>query len=331
MSKQSELLTIGSNATVALGDLSIHPLLTDAPRLEKKDPRYLAMKASWEESVIPPILVTPTNEIVDGRHRYWFALEQGMDSIPVLVVNPEQVPSIILGALGGRNHLSKAQMAYLAAPLLDAALEQCRTRRLAIIQSGGKTKLPPIESHEDLAERVGVAATYLKQAVRIHEAFVNETRWDFSNPPADAAALLLDKPIDTEITAGGRKKRKLTFREYFEPRILDGEDPMSLGDVLKGISYFLSNGPKLAAGKPPVRNSHLHMFVASWRDMAKTAKRWEKLSDEDRDEAGSLLEKTLKKWPAGLLDYLAARARAELRDRSKIRSKAPPIPLITDH
>jgi hypothetical protein len=313
--------------TVALGDLSIHPLLTDAPRLAKKDPRYLGMKSSWEESgVIPPILVTPDLEIVDGRHRYWFAQDQNMETVTALVIDPNQVPSIILGAIGGRNHLSKAQMAYLAAPLLAAALEQCRERRLRVLKSGGKTKLPEIATPEELAERIGVNPEYLRQAAKIHEAFANETTWDFSNPPAEAAALLLDNPNDPEITAGGRKKRKLTFRAYFEPRILDAEHPLSLGDVLKGIGYFLSGAPEKTAGKAPTRNSHLHMFVAGFKNFAKTAIRWDKLSPEDKDAADLTVEKALKKMPAELLENLALRARKELQQRTKIETASDASP-----
>ena len=112
--------------TVRVDALKVHPLLEDAPRLPKKDPRYTAMKASWEESgVIPSIFVTPDNEIVDGRHRYWFAQENGIEELHAQVVDPSQVPSIILGALSGRNHATKAQLAYLASPALAAAFEAC--------------------------------------------------------------------------------------------------------------------------------------------------------------------------------------------------------------
>ena len=142
-----------ASGPVNVADLSIHPILHDAPHLAKKDPRYLAMKASWEESgVIPTILITPSGQIVDGRHRYWFAKDQGAELIDAKVIAPNQVPRIIVGALSGRNHGTKSQIAYLSAPALQAAFEQARTRRELIQKSGGKAKLPPVESAEDLGD-----------------------------------------------------------------------------------------------------------------------------------------------------------------------------------
>lgn len=305
--------------TVRVDALKVHPLLEDAPRLPKKDPRYTAMKASWEESgVIPSIFVTPDNEIVDGRHRYWFAQENGIEELHAQVVDPSQVPSIILGALSGRNHATKAQLAYLASPALAAAFEAARERRAKIVESGGKARLPPVANADELAERLGVSETYLKQAQRIHEAFSNETLFDFANPPAAAASLIFDSPeeiAEYTTTPGGRKKRKLTLRGFFEPKILDPENPLSLGDVLKGIGYFLNGAAEKSSGKAPTRNSHLHVFTSSWKMMSKSAPRWGKISPEDRDAAARDIEKGLAKFPEGLLEFMRVKIAAQLRAR----------------
>lgn len=312
---------------VSVADLTIHPILQDAPHLAKKDPRYLAMKASWEESgVVPTILITPSGEIVDGRHRYWFAKEQGAQEIDAKVIDPTQVPSIIVGALSGRNHGTKSQIAYLSAPALQAAFEQARARRELIQKSGGRAKLPPVESAEDLAERLGINETYLKQAQRIHEAFANETKFDFNNPPAAAVGLLFDTPeeIAEYQTPGGRKKRSLTLRAYLEPRILAAENPLSLGDCLKAIGYFINGGPEKSAGQPPKRNSHLHVLDSGWKTLAKAAPRWEKLSAVDREEAEKSLAKALAKFPRGLLVILGATLRSTLSKASPENLPAGP-------
>jgi hypothetical protein len=315
---------------VPVAALRVHPLLEHAPRLAAKDPRYLAMRASWRESgVRPTIYITPSGEIVDGRHRYWDALDEADDEMAAIVVDPANVASIILGAVTGRNHTTKAVQAYLCQPIIAPALEQARARRAAMLDAGLKKKLPPIETVEDLAERLGISETYLKQADRIHAAFQNETKFDFNNPPAAAASLVFDTPeeiAEFKTSAGGRKKRSLTLRQYFEPRILDDENPMPLAQVLTGIGYFLNGAPEKTAGKPPKRNSHLHVVISGWSLLAKSAPRWKKLTGDDLESATKAIEKTFQKLPGDLLKMLLATAKRELRRRTSSEEPAGTSP-----
>lgn len=311
---------------VPVAALRVHPLLEHAPRLGPKDPRYLAMRASWRESgVRPTIFITPTGEIADGRHRYWDALDEGDEEMAAIVVDPENVASIILGAVTGRAHTTKAVQAYLCQPIIAPALEQARARRAAMMDAGLKKKLPPVETVEDLAERLGISETYLKQADRIHQAFANETRFDFNNPPAAAASLIFDTPeeiAEFKTTPGGRKKRSMTLRQYFEPRILDDENPMPLAQVLTGIGYFLNGAPEKSAGKAPKRNSHLHVFTSSWSLLSKSAPRWDKLDADDQAIAMNAVDKAFKKVPTVMLDMMAETAKRELRARKTAHRSA---------
>lgn len=283
-----------------IGEFSIHPAIASDPRLSTKDPRYLAMQTAWEEQDgCPPVYATKDGQIVDGRHRFWWLQKIEADEVPWIEVGEDEVPQVILGALQGRNHITKSQRAYLAAPKLDGAFKAAHDRRLAILQSGGRCKLPPIPNVESLAERLGISETLLKQARRIHEAFAsNTTRMDFSGD-------------------GGGKK-KLTLREYFEPRILDADEPMGLGVALAGIGGKISpSSAGSGARSVAARNSHLARTVHWWKAARTTGDRWQKLKPEERDTVCDFIRESVGRWPDDLVEVVAAAARAAKRAKAK--------------
>lgn len=261
----------------ALAELTIHPAIAEDPRLAPKDPRYLAMQAAWDDQGgCPPIYATAGGQIVDGRHRYWWLQKIEADEAPVIEVTEDEVPTVILGALAGRNHTTKGQRAYLAVPKLDAAFKAAQDRRVAILNSGGKAKLPVIPTPDDLAERLGVGRELLYQAKRLHEVF-----------------------------AEGKEGKAL--RKEWEPKILDGEEPLGLGAALQGIGGQRSTK---GAPKKPARNSALRNFIVGWKNLSKPAAHWEKWDDETRELAVDGLRDAVAKLPEPVLDAVAAAVRA---------------------
>ena len=162
------------------------------------------MQNAWRESgVLPPILVTPDGQIVDGRHRFWFAQKEELEEAPCVEVTEEEVPMVILQGLAGRNHVTKGQRAYLAAPRLEQAFEAAQQRRIQV-PNRREGKAPGNPHRRRTRRTFGIGRDLLFQARR-------------STPP------LLTK----------RQARR--FRKEWEPRILDAEEPVGLGAVLQGI------------------------------------------------------------------------------------------------
>lgn len=256
-----------------LSELSIHPRIANMPRLAKGDPRYRAMKSAWIESgIVPPIYVTKDGQIADGRHRFWFAQDMQLDDVSVIEVTEDEVPMVVLNGLAGRNHQTKGQRAYFAIPYLQGALDAARSRRLAILASKGKAKLPPVDTMEALAEQIGISDDTMRQASKIHQAFEADPK----------------------------------LRKEWEPKILDPEEPMGLGFVCAGIG-----GQKKTKGdkRKPKRNSALSNFAAAWKNLTKPAKSWEKWTEEDKETAVEAISTAVAKLPDELLEEVAAAIR----------------------
>lgn len=259
-----------------LKELTIHPAIADDPRMAPKDPRYVAMKTAWtEQGGCPPIYVTATGAIVDGRHRYWWLVDSGEDTAPCIEVSEDEVFTIILGAIAGRNHQTQGQRAYFAAAKLGPALEAAKARRDEQLRTGGKVKLAPLPTADEFAEQLHLGRNLLFQARRLHELF-----------------------------ADGKAGAKL--RKEWEPKILDAEDPMGLGAAIAGIAGAAATKGK---GKPD-RNSALNNWEAGWKNLVNPAKHFARWDDEQRDYAAESLRKTLTKLPAEVLELVIASARA---------------------
>lgn len=267
-----------------LAELTIHAAIADDVRLDKRDPRYLAMKAAWRESgTFPPLYVTAEKEIVDGRHRYWFAKEEGHDTVQCVEVPAEEVPLIVLQGLVGKNHLTRGQRAYLATPKLAGAFQAAIDQRIAYLNSGGKTRTDAAASVEALAEQLGVSDELLRQARKLHELF-----------------------------AEGKEGKAL--RKEWEPKILDGEEPLGLGAALQGIGGQRSTK---GAPKKPARNSALRNFIVGWKNLSKPAAHWEKWDDETRELAVDGLRDAVAKLPEPVLEAVVAAVRVARKERAK--------------
>jgi len=138
-----------------------------------------ALHASLEEHGIrEPVPVTFMAEKVkgklrrwvrgwDGRHRTNWALAKGLKTIPVRIVTEEQGRALLEATVIGRRHWTKGQRAWLAVCLHPEVTGNTRATRKTSHSVGSVQ----IQSVGDLAERYGVSAPLIDQAVKIHRLF----------------------------------------------------------------------------------------------------------------------------------------------------------------
>lgn len=248
---------------------------------------------------IPPLMVTPQNQIIDGERRWLAAKQLGWDELPVMRKPESEAAVIIVDSLMGQKHLSKGAKIYLVVPFLEDFVASAENRRISNLRRGTKTiekalKFPMSTERttekgwDAIAERLGCGRTLLYQALQIRRLFEKsgEHKFDFQRGP------------------------ERTLREHFEPQILDGESPMGLGEVLKGCGWFVDeNGrPKQQAG-PPERNSYLHYFQSAWGNFSRQFDRWEKLKAAERERALQLVSEGMTEWPVEVLEVVGERAR----------------------
>lgn len=256
-------------------ELAIHKAIAGMPRLDPEDPRYDAMRGAWMESgILPPLYVTAAGKIVDGRHRWWFAKDMRLAEVPVIEVDEDEVATVVMAGISGRNHLSKGQRAYLSFPYLQDAWEAAQRRRIEALKAGSNTGAlsTKVASLEELAERLGCGRDLMFQAKRLHELF--------GKIPA--------------------------LKDTWEPRILHPEEPVGLGAAIAGIA-----GQNASKGKPrpPARNSALRNFTVGWENLIRPASHWDRWNEEERELAVHTIRETLGKIPTPALDAIAAAVR----------------------
>lgn len=263
-----------------------------------------------------PLIVTapegryPGNEIVDGQSRWVASKQLGWDEVRIERCAEEEAAAIILENLMGQHHYTKGARVYLAIPNMAEFVQSAETRRLRNLKQGvlpgrgTKTmekalKFPKssegssgaLESVEGVCERLGCGPNLYFQAVRIRRLFdkSGEHKFEFQD---------------------GTEK---TLKRHFEPKILDPEQPMGLGEVLKGCGWFVDeNGnPKKQAG-PPERNSYLHYFQSAWGNFNKQFDRWEKLGLAGRAKAMELVTEGVSEWPAEVIETVVAAGKKSL-------------------
>jgi hypothetical protein len=244
---------------------------------------------------IPPIVVTPLGEIMDGERRWLAARQLQWDRIGVIRRPETEAASIIVDSLMGQRHLTKGAKIYLILPLLEDFVESAERRRLANLKQGTKTIEKALifpkstertsgKGWDDLAERFGVGRTLFFQALQVRRLFTLTASHKF------------------EFQDG----RQRTLKDHFEPQLLDAESPMGLGEILKGCGWFVDeNGNPKKQLPPPDRNSHLHYFEHAWGNFSKQWERWEKLKTTERARALEIMTAGVREWPGEVREELA--------------------------
>ena len=266
-----------------VAELSIHPAIADDPRMEPDHPEYKAMKAAWREcpDQIPVLSVTPSGAIVDGRHRWWFAQDEGIETLHCEEVEESAVQQVILTALKGRNNkITPGQVAYLAYPRVKPAHKAAVNARCLRLQSGGKSPSGGAPTVKDMVAQLGIGLEVFYQAEKIHGLF----------------------------------ERNPSLRKKWEPKIFDAKEPLGLGSVLQGIG-----GAEATQGKPkvkPRRNSAVWNFCVSWRNLKKFGRNCDKWSQEDLNQAEEAMKKNFVEYPTQMLDLISASLKAARKKKA---------------
>lgn len=254
-------------------DLKLHPLLKKQPgEWEDDDPRFIALVEDIRQRGIDqPIIVTKDMLVADGRHRLRGAKRLQIETIPCKICADDEVPAVILHSLLQRRHYTKGQLAYLLARTIDEAFVEAQKRQLAGLKHGDtapvRNSVSKALTPEEWATQIGVSVQYLRQAKRIHEFFADDKKRKFNDE--------------------GKKAVTATLREFFEPKILDADEPHGLGAVIAGISSVLDaekKGKPHKGGKPAETDRQLELFNKVVSDELNRWEYWQKFDDETKAE-----------------------------------------------
>ena len=296
-------------------ELRLHPLLKALPEPVRDSDEWTAfvdaMDAGGPEAV-EPLVITREGLVMSGGRRLRAAKQLQWDSIPARVRPEWEAPLIIVESLRHTRSLTKGAKVFLSLPMLAQYQAAAETRRVECLKQGRKilqnAQFPPFpfsrgerhgwEAAEQLGQLFRASHATVERAVQIRKAFESEALKDHKFVFQDGA--------------------EMTLREYFEPKILDVEDPMGLGEVIKGIGWFTQNGEPVEH-TPPARNSHLFYFERATRTWAKCWGRWTELEAEEREQAVAAVGKWVREIPEEGLGVLGERISEERKRRNKAK------------
>jgi hypothetical protein len=276
-------------------DLVIHPALEVLPDWERSDGRMLALVEDIRERGLDqPLMVDSTFRIVDGRKRWRAARLLQLKAVPVVVRADGELAGIVLNSLLQRAHWTKSQLAYIVFPLVERAYQEAQQRHLERLKNWNKGKIvQPLDDlqfpskTEDFAVKLGVSRALFLDAAKVHALFQkHKERHQFQ--------------VEGEEHLGPR-----TFREYFEPLILDQERPMGLGAVVAGIAGYLSTR-QLPKREP----EQLFLFKEVIHTLAKRFAYWPRLSLNQRYQAEEAIEAAVAVMPEDLREVWLKKLKA---------------------
>lgn len=255
------------------------------------------------------ILITGENEIVDGRHWFWNAKALQWDKVRVRVIGAHEVHAAIRETLTNRRHYSKGQLAFLIAPMMDEEFAEAHKRRaLNAAKAETNSVRDDLETPASIAATMGITVRVLQQAREIHEFFADKTK-------------------RTMTDRDGVTEKGVTFKEFFEPRILLEEDPEAprtraygLGAVLAGIKASIKMNEKDAphgGGRPQNVQKQLDLFEDSFKGVSAKFSYWQKWEPETRQAAMAALPPVVEKMPDDLLAEFAKVVKTEMKRREK--------------
>lgn len=197
----------------------------------------------------------------DGRHRLEWAMARGKSHVPFKLVTREEGEALAEATVIGRRHWTKGQRAYLGVLLHpEVATGEKRGQH--------KKKTETLLTSNDLAERLGVSADVVLQAVKLYTLF--------HAPGAK-------KGSAEEIEAADLKAK-------FEVSIWAGA---GLGGVLAGIGGGISTKDK------PKPASSFHGLEKPLATLTTLSKSWGKWDETERAKAQKLITTRLKELDGG--------------------------------
>jgi hypothetical protein len=231
-------------------DLKAHPLIKILPRWPEDSAEARAFRADIREhGILTPLRVTAGGLVVDGWTRCVAARMLGLTEVPVEIVEDGEIATTIMRELALRRNLTKGQIAYLALSLLETVLDEATERRRKGLLQG---KIPQISNVSPCAHSVGgrenwpknqfagelgLGRTLIEQAQQISNYFQDVTKRGWG-------------AVDVLNSLGHPRGTRLTWREYYEPQILDRDRPLGLGYAITGIRQALDQEARAKDGRP---------------------------------------------------------------------------------
>ena len=270
-------------------DLKPHPLIKAMPRWPEDSAEAMAFRADIKEhGIVTPLRITAGDLVVDGWTRCLAARMLGLPEVPVEIVEEGEIATTIMRELALRRHLTKGQISYLALPLLETVLEEASTRSVNNLLRGKICQNPNLSpiTHSvcdrenwpatQLSAELGISRTLLDQARQISKFFSDPTKRAWGT-------------VELLNSMGHPRGTLLTFREYWEPQILDRFRPLGLGYCLTGILQVIDQEARAAAGRPHTggrpesQAKQLRLFsMTVLHDEAVRWEYWQNVSDKGR-------------------------------------------------
>jgi hypothetical protein len=289
-------------------ELTIHPGAKKLPGWSKDDERFIALVEDIRERGIDqPLQIDAEKRVLEGRERLKAARQLQLKEVPVIVREPGEEVAVILHSLLQRKHYTKGQLAYVAFPLLEPAIQESRKRRLENLKNA-KT---PINSRkgtectiEIMAADLGISRKLLVMAGQLHRLFSESDHaieeWDAAHPH-------------------GGEGRPEDLRARFEPQILTpveggerGQHICGLGDVLAGIG-----GQKSTKGQQVEKPRQLELFEDAWSDLRKRALYWDSFDERTKLQARDTIYAVVAEMPDEVADVLAKAVAKRLNQRAR--------------
>lgn len=285
-------------------ELSIHPAAKLLPDWEKNDPRYEAFVEDVRaRGIDQPLIVDPEYRVIDGRVRLRIARQLQITQVPVIVREAGEAMGVIVNSLLQRRHYTKGQIAYVTAPLMADLFTEAQRQRLEMLKKASISRsalsaLPAVKTVEELADGIGIGRRIFFQARELHELFRKH-------------------PEKRDLTdADGARERGVTFKEFYEKRILREVDgpakPYGLGAVKAGIMASLSDNV-LNQQKSP----QLELFSGAFDTLSKRFVYWQNFDAKAKAELKPKIRETVAAMPQDLRAEFAAALREVAKRREE--------------
>lgn len=160
-------------------DLRPHPLIKSLPRWDRDDPQWGGfVEDIREHGVLHPLLITSTNVVVDGETRRQGAISAGLETVPVELVEVDQVNTIIYREMLLRRNLTKGALAYLVVRtgILEGAFQEACQRQKAVLKKGQVLRNDSVVTGtiEEVAAGMGLSRDLLFQARKVVAIFAED-------------------------------------------------------------------------------------------------------------------------------------------------------------
>jgi hypothetical protein len=265
--------------------LAIHPLCRDLPMLDKESPEWAALVNDIRDRGIDvPIIVDAQNRVVDGRHRLAAAKALKLKSVPLVSSGDERAEDVIIAGIFHRRHLSKSAQIYLAYPLIQSSLKESKDSRSTHIKPTAAGCVPSNKTADALAARYGVGRNLVFEAAKVHKLFEESDR------KRDAYLQSVGPDQAAEAPAN--------LRAEWEERIMSGD--IALGACVAGIA-----GAAKTKGKKRMAIDRPRLFASAWKSVQAQGHHWDKLTEEERDEARQVLIGAVAALPPDIRRILA--------------------------